>query len=377
MSDAIPDLDSLQQRIIELEQRCQDLETILEITAEHADSIEIELEKRNELLQSIFGRYVTKEVVEQLLSSPEALRFGGERRQLTILCSDLRGFTALAERLPAEDIIRILTYYLGSMAGVIMARGGTVNLFLGDGILVYFGAPVPSHDHARRALGCALAMQAAMPEVNRTLMQWGYPALEMGIGLNTGEAVVGNVGSEQRAQYGAIGAAVNLAFRIESYTTGGGILASAATLSCAGAGVQVADEMTVFPKGSRGPLTIYPICGLDEEPALQLVRDTSRLSELASPLPVRIAELHEKEISLDSLAGWLRQVGPRAAVLGFDLPDHALPALFTNLRLELPGSVEAYAKVKRLMPEQRLFYVSLTQVSPEFERALHKLIHGS
>lgn len=373
MSDS-PSPDALlQQRIEELEQRCQDLETILEISTEHADSIEMELEKRNELIQKIFGRYVTKEIVEHLLSTPDGLRLGGERRHITILCSDLRGFTALSERLPAEDIIHILTYYLGAMADVIIARGGTVNMFMGDGILAYFGAPVESTDHARMAIGCALAMQAAMPEVNRAFEDKGYPRLEMGIGINTGEAVVGNVGSEQRAQYGAIGAAVNLAFRIESYSTGGVVLASADTLHNAGSGVQISGSSTIFPKGSRGPLTVYSICGLDEEPALAMTREADLLSSLDAPIAISIAELREKEVSLDSRDGLLQELGRQSAALRFADSEIPLPAVFTNLHLSLRGIGEAYAKVKSVQPEQGLFIVHFTQLSPEvvgFLRAL-------
>jgi adenylate cyclase len=365
MTDSDSTISALQQRVAELEQRCQDLETILEISTGHADSVEIELERRNELIQNIFGRYVTKEVVEQLLSTPDGLRFGGERKEMTILCSDLRGFTALAERLPAEDIIRILTYYLGSMADVIIAHGGTVNMFLGDGILAYFGAPVPLVDHARRAIACALAMQAAMPAVNRTLEQWGYPALQMGIGLNTGEVVVGNVGSEQRAQYGAIGAAVNLAFRIESYTTGGVVLASDATLTRAGTGVLLGERSTIFPKGSRGPQTICSVIGLAESPQLAREQEAETLAELAIPLSLYIAEVHEKEVSLELQAGQLQGLGQRSAMLQV-ATEAPLPAVFTNLRIALPEQGEAYAKVQRSLPEEQRILVVLTQISPEF-----------
>ena len=196
-------IDEYEKRIAELERRCQDLETIIETTSEHADFIEAELEKRNQFIRNLFGRYVTEEVVEQILSTPDGQTLIGERRVITVLSSDLRGFTALAERLPAEDIIRILNCYLGIMSDVIASRGGTIGAFLGDGIIVYFGAPIRMEDHARKAILCALSMQAAMTQVNEQMREHGYPALEMGIGINTGDVVVGNVGSEKRAQYGA------------------------------------------------------------------------------------------------------------------------------------------------------------------------------
>lgn len=354
------------QRLEELEQRCQDLETILETTSEHADFIEAELEKRNDLIRQIFGRYVTREVVEQLLSTPDGLKIGGERRELTVLTSDLRGFTALTERLPAEDVIRILNFYLGAMAEVIIRHGGTINEFLGDGILVFFGAPSPCPDHARKALLCALAMQAAIAEVNRTLAGWNYPKLEMGIGVTTGEAVVGNVGSEQRAKYGAVGGAVNLAYRIESYTLGGDVLASAATVRAAGPGVQLLGSAQCFPKGSRGPLLIYSVGGLAEAPELTLAKTEAALSALPQPLPVRIYEVQDKDVALVARDGMLQQLSESSAELSMISPD-APPPLFSNLRLELEGVGEAYAKVTAAAASQGRFIVRLTQRSPAFE----------
>ena len=191
------------------------------------------------------------------LSVPDGQTLTGERRVITVLSSDLRGFTALAERLPAEDIIRILNCYLGIMSDVIASRGGTIGAFLGDGIVVHFGAPIRMEDHARKAILCALSMQAAMTQVNEQMRERGYPALEMGIGINTGDVVVGNVGSEQRAQYGAVGGSVNLAFRIESYSVGGDVLASEATLKAAGPGVSLLGSAQVFPK--RQPRTDHDL----------------------------------------------------------------------------------------------------------------------
>lgn len=364
---AVPPDDASALRVQELEQRCADLESMLEITSEHADFIEAELEKRNTLIQQIFGRYVTREVVEQLLSTPDGLKIGGERRDITVLSSDLRGFTALSERLSAEDVIRILNYYLGVMAEVILSWGGTLNELLGDGILVLFGAPTPGPGHARKALGCALAMQAAMARVNATLKEWGYAALEMGIGLNTGEVVVGNVGSEKRAKYTAVGRTVNLAYRIESYSMGGDVLVSEATLRAAGDGVVVLGSAQAFPKGSRGPITIYSIGGLDEEPALALLaRGDERLAR-TGPIAVSISEVNEKDVAPNPRPSLLFEVGTRDAALRFVDAAAPLPPLFANLRLELTGIGEAYAKVKSVEKEERAFRVRLTHLSPEVE----------
>jgi class 3 adenylate cyclase len=125
--------------------------------------------------------------------------------------------------------MEILNDYLARMTDIIIAHGGTINEFIGDAIFAVYGAPVPHPDHAERAAASALAMQYAMAELNRASAARGWPHFEMGIGLNTGEAVVGNIGSEQRAKYAVVGAAVNLAARVEGCTVGGQIFLSPAT----------------------------------------------------------------------------------------------------------------------------------------------------
>ncbi len=218
-----------------------------------------QVEMRNRMIRQIFGRYLTDEVVESLLERPEGLRLGGEKRRISILLADLRGFTPLSESLPPETIVALVNGYLGIMSEVIIEHGGTIDEFIGDAILVLFGAPIERSDHARASVTCAQAMQRAMEEVNRRNAEAGLPAVAMGIGINTGEVVVGNIGSERRAKYGVVGHNVNLAARIESYTSGGQILISESTLSEAGEGLRVVDELEVTPKGLRAPMTLYEV----------------------------------------------------------------------------------------------------------------------
>ena len=121
------------------------------------------------------------------------------------MMSDLRGFTALSERLAPEDIVAILNNYFSAMTDTIVKFNGTIDEFTGDAILIFFGAPVWSEDHATKATACAIAMQKKMIEVNRWNNDRGFPELDMGIGINTVEVVVGNIGSEKRMKYGAVG----------------------------------------------------------------------------------------------------------------------------------------------------------------------------
>ena len=152
-------------------------------------------------IRKTFGRYLTDEVVATLLESPEGLQLGGEHRKITILTSDLRGFTATSERLPPEEVVKILNFYLGYMADVITKYQGTIDEFMGDGILVLFGAPIAREDDPARAVACAIDMQLVMEPINKQIKEWGLTPLEMGIGINTGEVVVGNIGSLKRTKY--------------------------------------------------------------------------------------------------------------------------------------------------------------------------------
>ena len=194
------------------------------------------LARRNDLIKATFGRYLSDEVVDQILEAPGGARLGGDKRTVTIMMSDLRGFSALSERLPPEQVVRIINNYLATMTEVIKKHKGTIDEFIGDAILAIFGAPVSREDDAKRAIACAVEMQLAMHAVNEYNRKNDLPEIEMGIALHTGEVIVGNIGSEQRAKYGVVGTAVNLTSRIETYTIGGQILISDATLKAGGRG---------------------------------------------------------------------------------------------------------------------------------------------
>jgi class 3 adenylate cyclase len=221
-----------------------------------------QVELRNQMIRQVFGRYLTDEVVEGLLEHPEGLRLGGEKRRITVLFADLRGFTTMAEKLPPEKVVTLINGFLAVMSEVIMDFGGTIDEFLGDAILVLFGAPVQRQDHARAAVACAVQMQLAMEEVNRQNRELGLPEIEMGIGISTGEVVVGNIGSERRAKYGVVGHTVNLAARIQAQTRGGQILIAESTLEEAKGEIHVAGETEVTLKGVPEPVRLYEVGGI-------------------------------------------------------------------------------------------------------------------
>ena len=181
------------------------------------------MELRNRFIRETFGRYLTDDVVATVLETPTGLQVGGEKRKVTMMMTDLRGFTSLSERLPPDRVVAILNRYLAAMVTIIKRYQGTIDEFIGDAIFVLFGAPVWREDDAQRAIACAVAMQLAMEEVNEEDRKDDLPEVEMGIGIHTGQVVLGNIGSPERMKYGVVGRHVNLTSRIQSYTTGGQI----------------------------------------------------------------------------------------------------------------------------------------------------------
>jgi len=296
------------------------------------------LQIRNRFITRVFGRYLSDAVVEQLLETPDGLRLGGERRVVTIVMTDLRGFTATAERIPPESVVALLNLHLGAMSDVVMRHGGTIDEFIGDALLALFGAPLASADDARRALACAVEMQLAMEEVNARARELSLPEMGMGIGVHTGEVVVGNIGSERRAKYGVVGAAINLASRIQGFTLGGQILASEQSLRAAGPDVSVGARFSVQAKGVRDPVSIGEVLGVGEA---RLAPASDALTLLESPVAIQIERLAEEEPEQRRTIGSLRAVGRWEAAL--ETPATLAPR--EEVLLTLPGGLELVAKV--------------------------------
>ena len=214
-----------------------------------------------ELYREQFGRYVSRQVADMILSDPETVFWAGERRQVTVLFVDIRNFTTLSETLPPEVVLRKLNEYLGRMIDLIFEHEGTLDKFIGDGIMAIFGAPLQTGNEEERAVRAALALQAAAEELNQEWLAGGEPGIHIGVGINTGHVVVGNVGSERRLEYSAIGDAVNVAARIESLNKdyGTGILASASTIEPLGDRVQTRLVGSAHVKGREEPVEVYEI----------------------------------------------------------------------------------------------------------------------
>jgi adenylate cyclase len=303
--------------------------------------------RQQDFIRDTFGRYLSNEVVEELLDSPGGLKMSGENREVTFLVSDLRGFTAMTASLSPQRVIEIMNRYFEYMVDVIARYKGTVNEFTGDGILAFFGAPLYADDDPERAVACAVEMQNALLAVNAAQRRLKLPDLAMGIGINTGEVVVGNIGSERRASYGAVGTPINAAYRIESFTVGGQILISPTTHDRIESELTVIGTKEVKFKGLHQPVTLYDIGGIGEPYHAHLAEKKEiPLMRLNLPLKIECFPLEGKTVSDKAIAG-------RITHLGGDTAEGTLVekvAVYTNLRILLPdeetrGLSELYAKV--------------------------------
>jgi len=235
-------------------------------------------------LTRLFGQYVPPELVDEMAKDPESYSLRGESRVMTVLFSDIRDFTGISESLEAARLAEMLDLYLSHMTGIIQHQRGTVDKYIGDAIMAFWGAPVRDEGHARGAVLTALRMQASLAELNRQLEAHGWPAVKIGIGINTGRMSVGNMGSRFRMAYTVMADAVNLASRLESLTKeyGAGVLVGEDTrAACPDIAFMAVDRVRV--KGKARPVAIYEPLGL--------------VAELD---PVRLAEAAAFEAALES-----------------------------------------------------------------------------
>jgi adenylate cyclase len=337
-----------------------------------------QLERRNQFIRETFGRYTSDDIVGVLLDLPEGLKLGGEKRQVTLLMSDLRGFTALAERLEATTVVALLNHYLSAMVEVIHRTGGTIDEIIGDAIFVLFGAPMVMPDAARRAVRCALEMQKAMPGVNEHNVHMGWPEIEMGIGIHSGEVVVGNIGSTKRSKYGVVGRTVNLTARIESFTVGGQVLVSPTLINAAGGGLILGNEIKVHAKGMREALNCRELLGHEDHPELLLAGGEIIFTTLGAPLPFHYLVLTDKHLGEQMHPGSLVGLSPRRAVVetSGNLPQHANIMLQLEVEPEAGKSEEVYAKVVQpLDAASRRYVIHFTSVPPGIRTRLHRLVN--
>jgi adenylate cyclase len=224
------------------------------------------------LARAAYGRFMPRHVVEQILADPEALSLGGTNQSVTVLFSDIRGFTTIAESLPPEIVVRMLNEFFSDMTPIVFGHRGLLDKYIGDAVMAIFGAPYPSDDSAAGAVAAAIAMQRRMLTLNEELKEAGLPQLGMGIGINTGMVTVGYIGSEQRTDYTVIGDAVNLAARLEGEATAWQILISAATLAAIGNSFRVKPVGELPLKGKSLPVQVYEVIWRPEDQPIPITK---------------------------------------------------------------------------------------------------------
>jgi adenylate cyclase len=315
-------------------------------------------------LHETFGRYLSDEIVKDLLESPEGLALGGKKQHITILMSDIRGFTHLSEQMRVEDAVTMLNHYFSVMVDVINKYNGTLIEFLGDGILAIFGAPVTYEAHPDSAVACAMEMQLAMEEINRWNVRNNFPELEIGIGINTGETIVGNIGSAKAMKYNVIGNNVNLVSRIETYSTGGQIIISESTYKNVQSELRVVQFMEVLPKGVTAPIKVYQIDAVGTPYNLELKDLDKPLIQLQTPLPVSIYRIDEKQVDNKPMHYFMLSVSEEKAIVIAGKDESSLE-VFDNIKLINPKEAETFAKVIRKSSEG-VFIMRFTAASKDF-----------
>jgi adenylate cyclase len=267
-----------------------------------------------------FSRYAPEEIVRAVAASGQETALSGDRREVTVMFCDLRGFTAAAEKLEPEQVVAILNDHFQTLAGLIARHAGYVVDFLGDGLFAVFGAPQAVHDHAGRAVACAIEMQLAREARNHAVRERGWPPLEMGIGLNTGLAVVGNMGSDLRTKYGVVGHLVNLAARIESFTVGGQVLVSDSTREVLGERLVADGPFEADAKGVSAHVHMWVVRRLEGERPVELPAPASDLVLLDSAMEVSLRLFKGKQIGAETYEATLTRLGARGGELDTDCP---------------------------------------------------------
>jgi len=240
-----------------------DLELISAVAAQTAIAVENvrahERLAKEEVARANYSRFLPEYVVKQLLEHPDSFKLGGVLQTITILFADIRGFTRISEHAPPEKIVQLLNRYFSAMTDIIFAHGGTLDKYLGDGLMALFGAPTVTPKDAANALSAAVAMQRRMLTINDELHEEGFPEIGIGIGLHTGEVTVGYIGSERRSEYTAIGDTVNTASRLESNAKGGEILVSEVTANAAQSRYKLVPRDAISVKNREQPVPLLEV----------------------------------------------------------------------------------------------------------------------
>lgn len=223
-------------------------------------------ENVNKKIENILSKYISKDIKNKVLKSESATQLGGKRSEITVMFADIRGFTSLSETRKAEEVSQLLNEYFSELEPIITKYNGVINKFIGDAVLVIFGDPTPDKFHAKNAVKCAYELRNKVKDIKQRWLDEGKPKIDIGIGINTGEAFIGNVGTENRFEYTVIGDTVNIASRIEDYNKiyKTHILISENTYNKISQIVDVIKIREVSIKGKTKKINIYEVLRITE-----------------------------------------------------------------------------------------------------------------
>lgn len=301
----------------------------------HIYQSNIKLQMRNKLLEQTFGSFVPDEMAQALVNTPEEMHFDGEMRELTVLSSDIRGFSEMIPSMSASDAIDMLNHYLEAMTVVIMRHGGTIIEFIGDAILASFDIVTVGERHADKAAFAAIEMQNCMNDINRWNAEHGYPTFEVGMGVHTGTAYVGYIGSKTRMKYDIIGQHINTVSRIESYSTGGQILISQTCKDALKIIPHISGSIKVLPKGSPTEIILYSLIGIGDPYNLMCNAAPEITTVLPNPVLVEFNIVEDKHCGEDTYTGYITAASDKSAVMQTDCPLK----LFDNIRINSQGFI--------------------------------------
>jgi adenylate cyclase len=222
-------------------------------------------ERRARDIRKMFSSYVSKRIVDELIRDPSQMRLGGTRKELTVLFSDIRGFTTFSEKYQPEEVVSQLNEYLGAMTDIVFQHDGTLDKFVGDAVMAFWGAPLDQPDHAQRAVRCAVDMIRKLQELQAKWAADGKHVIDIGIGVNTGEMVVGNMGAEgKKMDFTVIGDNVNLAARVEGLTRkfDSHIIITEYTFAKVKDSVEAKELEAVTVKGKERPVVMFNVLGV-------------------------------------------------------------------------------------------------------------------
>jgi adenylate cyclase len=324
-----------------------------------------------------FTRFAPEEIVREVVAKGREALLGGDKREVTLMFCDLRGFTHHSEKIRPEEVVAQLNEHFDAMVRIIARHGGFVCDFLGDSVFAVFGAPVVDQDHARHAISCAVEMQLARLQMNTGQRNPRFPALEMGIGLNTGTCVVGNMGSQMRIKYGVVGHAVNVASRIESFSVGGQVLISETTHAAVADLIVSAGPYQAFGKGVGEAILVWEVRSIREAPSLSLPPAVPGLVELSRPVVVTLHLVSGKRLSPEGHKARMTRLSDSGAEIDTDQDL----GMFSPIHLQIawsPGTtVPIDARVVGMGERIGVYVVRFSGVDAATAEVVRKLLAQS